>query len=345
MKNVATANTSSVKFRYDVSRELLGKEPVQTNGTASKWRLEGLLSHDIEAYFGNLTKKNQEFIYKSKFTSYAGDPTSFLKEIDRHDKVEFLVLSYLGKMSNSLQSPYMNPDLSTLAFLNRLNTFAHTAESIIGKKTRIVVAAENKSFDLSIFSLDKSASAKTLSQTHKLIREFNLNNITVEPLEHFLRGDYYDEFERCLSTSRNDTRLQKREDFRHIQDIFYFAYPTNNFKEAVTLYTSKRGKAEIRKWAVETTMRYFAFHDARAKTNFWKSNEEYIRSSVSSRPGVLVFQYGPGRVSPFQGVSTIEGGNISTEYFLDIVGGYGKANLSMIRYKGMPFYFDINNKK
>ncbi len=348
MKNVATSNTSSAKFRHSISKTLLGKDINMHKYNVSRLEIADLLESDIEAYFGKDQEDLESFLCKGRFTSYDGKFSGFMEQLDGRDRLEFLMLSYLGKMNNRLRVSHTNPDLSTLAFLNRINTFAKVMKSLTGKATKVTIAAENHAFDISIFSLGKSTSAKLETQTLKLLGEFKLSNIAIEPLETFLGGDdYYDEFERNLDAQRGDRKLLKSSGFRRLSSIFYYTYPTKDFKNAVRMYTSRAGKSEISQWAKEAALRYIAFHEARAKTGFWEKNGRYIRSSVSSRPGILVFQYGPGRVSPFQGVSTLKNGTISTENFSDLIYGcrLKKADFNVSCYDSMPFYFDMDIRK
>lgn len=344
MKNVATSNTSAASARHGIDLSLLDRDIDFEDSDASRGEIAEFLENDIRGYFSGRPTSLEELIFTGSFASYDGKRQEVLSLLEERESVRFLVLSYLGKMQSALKSPYRNPDLSSIAFLNRLDFFAKTAEEISGKTVSVTVAAENRAFDVSIFRTGEDSSEEMLGLTRGLLHDFGLENVKAEPLEKFLGGDaYYKEFEAELERERADMESLNSVSFRHVFDIFYTLYPTRTFSDAVAVYASDANVGAISDWATESTLRYSAFHEARAKTDFWGSNPEYIRSSVSSRPGVLVFQYGPGRVSPFNGVSVIKGDGIGTEYFSDLVGDKpaGTAKFRRLRYKNLPFCFDM----
>ncbi len=343
MENVATSNTSAAEGRHAIDASLLDREIVFEDSPVSRDRIREILEEDTRRYFDGNFRSLDDLIFSGGFTSYDGKHEDLLASLKNRESMHFLMLSYLGKMQNALRAPYRNPDLSSIAFLNRLDFFAKKAEALTGKDTSITVAAENKAFDVSIFRTGNDTSEQMLERTKSLIRDFGLTRVRVEPLEKFLGGkEYYSEFEAELERERANMELRKSGGFRHIYNIFYMLYPTRTFEESVRLYTSKPGASEIAKWTEESALRYSAFHEARAKMGFWEKNTDYIRSSVSSRPNVMVFQYGPGRVSPFNGVSALDSARIGTEYFSDLVGDRdpGKAIFRRLVYNGLPFLFD-----
>ena len=343
MENVATAQTSAAHSRHGIDVSLLDREIEFEDADISKGRIKEILDKDIHSYFHGDFASLEDLIFSGGFTSYEGKRADLIAALEDRESLHFLVLSYLGKMQNALRTPYRTPDLSSIAFLNRLDFFARTAEKITGKDTSVTIAAENKAFETSIFRTSHDFSEQMIESTQGLIKDFGLTKVRVEPLEKFLGGEeYYKEFEDELELERANGKLRNSSGFRHIYDIFYMLYPTGTFEESVRLYTSESGAAEIAEWTTESALRYSAFHEARAKTDFWGRNRDYIRSSVSSRPNVLVFQYGPGRVSPFNGVSTLDSMRIGTEYFSDLVGDspVGKVVFSRLKYNGLPFIFD-----
>lgn len=348
MKNVATSNTSAAPFRHRIDKGLLEKEINFVDRRLDRDDVAGMLEEDLRGYFPNPAATLDELLFTGGFTSYEGDRAKLLADLEKRGSMHFLVLSYLGKMQSALKSPHRNPDLSSIAFLNRLNYFAKTAERITGIDTKVTIAAENKAFDISIFCTGKDSSETMLEQTRKLMKDFGLDNVRVEPLEKFLGGDaYYEEFESELKKEKSDPENVKSENFRHVFDIFYTLYPVSAFEDGVKLYTSDTESAKISEWTTESVLRYSAFHEARAKRDFWGGNPQYVRSSVSSRPNVLVFQYGPGRVSPFNGVSTINGKEIGTEYFSDLVSdtSAGTAEFTRLTYENKPFCFDTGEQQ
>jgi hypothetical protein len=343
MENVATAQTSAAHSRHGIDASLLDRRIEFEDGEVSKEKIKEILDNDIRGYFHGDFASLEDLIFSGGFASYEGKRAELLATLEDRESLHFLVLSYLGKMQNALRTPYRTPDLSSIAFLNRLDFFAKTAGEITGKDTSVTIAAENKAFETSIFRTGRDLSEQMIESTRGFIRDFGLTKVRVEPLEKFLGGEeYYREFEEELELERADSELRNSSGFRHIYDIFYMLYPTETFEESVRLYTSKSGAAEIAEWTTESALRYSAFHEARAKTDFWGRNRDYIRSSVSSRPNVLVFQYGPGRVSPFNGVSTMDSMRIGTEYFSDLVGdsSLGKVVFSRLKYNGLPFVFN-----
>ncbi len=343
MENVATAQTSAAHGRHGIDASLLERDIEFEDGEVSENRIKEILDHDVRSYFHGNFASLKDLISPGGFASYDGKGTDLLAALEDRESLHFLVLSYLGKMQNALRAPYRNPDLSSIAFLNRLDFFARTVEKITGKDTSVTIAAENKAFDISIFRTGHDFSEQMIESTRSLIRDFGLTKVRVEPLEKFLGGkEYYREFEAELELERADDKLKDSSGFRHIYEIFYMLYPTRTFEESVKLYTSESGAAEIAEWTTESALRYSAFHEARAKTDFWGRNGDYIRSSVSSRPNVLVFQYGPGRVSPFNGVSTLDSMKVGTEYFSDLVGdsASGKVVFRRLKHNGLPFIFD-----
>ncbi|MEM3839507.1 MAG: hypothetical protein QXF01_02950, partial [Candidatus Micrarchaeaceae archaeon] len=119
-------------------------------------RIRQLLNGDLRMMFKKEYADARDLILHCGFTSYVGNVDSLFAEMESRKRNDFLFLTYLGKMRNALRTAYTNCDLSNLAFLSRLNRFAELLHEASGKSSKIMVAAENKTFDNEIFVFGKS---------------------------------------------------------------------------------------------------------------------------------------------------------------------------------------------
>ncbi len=341
MKVTAVSKASGVSYRHAPNKSILKKKVHFSKGSIGKRQVQELLDNDARRIFKKRCKTVEELITKCGFTRYIGDVSKLIDEIDSRKRADFLLLTYLGKMRNVLRTAYTNCDLSNLIFLNRLNTFAKMLQDVSGKPSKVVVSAENRSFDYEIFRFGGSNCTRLIKQARNLASDFGMKNIEIRPLEDFLAGkEYRNAFFRLVGEIKSRKEARKSEEFRVLSNVFINATSATSLKKAVAEYVER--PARVRKYAEECAFRYMAFHRARDLTNFWGENKEFIRSTVSTRNAVLTFKYEIGRLAPFQGMSVYSRG-VGTEFLNDIIYAIDadEVTLPLLHYRNAPFLLDV----
>jgi hypothetical protein len=343
MKLVAVSKASGVTYRNTVSASILKKRLRLKKGTLDKAGVKKLLDQDLAHIFSRDYKDEKDLILNSGFTTYIGSTKRLFDEIGSRKRSDFLLLTYLGKMRNALRTTYTSCDLSNLIFLNRLNRFALLLQELGGKPAKIMVAGENRTFDHDIFRFGSSRSAGIIRQARDLAGEFRMKNIEIRPLETFIGGRRYrNAFIESLGELRSQKKTRSSDEFKTLFKVFWNATSPPSLNEAVVAYTGSSRLAAKKRDAEESAFRYMAFQKARSETDFWGRNGRFMRSTVSTRDGVLTFKYEIGRLAPFQGMS-IYNKKVGTEFLYDILCAVkGRdVTLNMLYYHGFPFLTDL----
>ncbi|BCS91187.1 MAG: hypothetical protein ARM1_0644 [Candidatus Micrarchaeota archaeon] len=305
-------------FRYEFEESVADAKIEFEYEELDKEKVDKILESDIKRIFKS-EPKNIEELMRNRFVEFEGDIKRLEEDLTKRDKLRFMLLLYIGKSGNPIETPFNNIDLSWLALLNRLNKFASFAEQITGKESRLVIAYENEFFDANVLRKPFDNSKRALDTTAKLIKEFNMNHIELLNLKGLLDNleGFNEEFSRLVDEYRNNLESFKNtEEFKESYKTLYYDYNTSSFSEAVKLYASR--SKSIEDWAVESTIRYLAFIKGRANTGFWNKYKDYVRSTVSKKNNVITFNYHFGGVTLVHGV-TIYRRSIRLEYFYDIV--------------------------
>ena len=338
----AVSKASGVPYRYKIGRGILKKKVHFRKYDLDKDSIRGFLERDIGRIFNRRYKDERDLILNSGFTIYIGDKSRLFDDLESRKSADFLLLTYLGKMRNPLRANYNNVDLSNLIFVNRLNNFARLLQEVGGKRSKVMIAGENKTFDYDMFRFGSSRSAEIIGQTRRLAVEFGMKNVEIQPLEKFLGGSAYrNSFEESLDVLRRDAEVRNSKEFKTLFKVFKAATAPAPLREAVALYTTPSRSAEIDEAATESSLRYLAFQKARHETDFWGINKKFIRSTVSVRKEVITFKYEVGRLAPFQGISVLDG-EVGTEFFYDVLCSIRGNNVTLPigYYHKMPFLLD-----
>ncbi|MDE1851274.1 MAG: hypothetical protein KGH69_01115 [Candidatus Micrarchaeota archaeon] len=349
MKTGIMPKASSMPFRFGWSDAVLSKRISFKRRSVSKDALKRMIAKDAKSRIRTDFKSTEQFIKGNGFARYDGDVKRYAEYLESMPRNDFLVVTYIGKIQNNLKVEFKNPDLSTLAYLNRLDSFAKALQGFTGRRTRIRLAMENDVFDSSIFiGVKPSHTRRMMDGTRKFASEFGLKNVECVPLSSVIGGKAYKKAfgEYVDHWTRHWDELRKVKNFESMFYTPFTSYPTQTFEEAVRLYTTSKGLKKVKDWTKRSVIRYSAFHDARTKTDFWnlKQNRGYIRSTVSGRPEVLSFDYSMGRIAALHGMAATNKGRLDTEYFYDIVRANrsNNVNLDVWHYKGVPFYTDVS---
>ncbi len=337
-KKLAIIPRASVtSFKGRVKRSIADKHIMVVKKAVGKREIQRILDTDARRMVksGNTLRS---FLETNKVARYNGSVGEFAGMLKGRKTLDFLMVTYMGKMYNNLKSDFKNPDLSNLVFVNRVNAFARKLHELTGKKVQVTIATENGLFDRDVLRIKRPLYRKQLAQLQKLMDDFGIEYVRLRPLDEFVGSRYQGAFRRSVSRLNKDRgALPASADFRPVFETFYSSYPSDTFREAVGNYTDSKTQERIEKWTLDALVRYMSFHAARSETDFWGINKGYIRCSVSNRKGVLVFEYGVGRMSPLHGMAVYRKNGVFTEHFYDVVNALPEGKpLTVWIYKDMP---------
>ena len=328
-------DSSVLPFRHALDPDLLLNKVNPEHHDTDIDEFASLIKKDTRETFPLRYDRAEDLISKGTFASYEGDIDGLVSGFRSREQLDFLILIYLGRTQNKLKAQNSSTDLSMIIFFSRLSTLCSELERITSKEAKITVAVENTFFERNIFrsNVDPEIEMRNVRQ---LLSDFEIKRICFEPVQKFLGEDYMDSFKNNLEIlKRKESELKADPSFNKMFGLFYGSYPTKSFDEALSLYSSGTNP-EISEWAMESTIRYMAFFNARDETDFWGRNSNFIRSTDSNRKGVLSFRFSVGRLSPTQGTSTVNKEGIGTEYYYDIVKTSSMKNdtINFLCYKG-----------
>jgi hypothetical protein len=350
MKNMgAIPKASTLSFRYGISTGATKAGINMKRSDISKERIAHILKKDAEEFVGSGYADAADLITNGRFAKYNGNINHFLAGISQRKKLDLLLVIAIGKIDNNLKCEFKRPDLVNLIFFSRLNAFAGQLEKLTGKKVSVAIAIENTFFDKHVLRVpDPMYTRTTTVSSKRMVSDFGLKHLHLYPIDRFLSGKKYlrDFYSSVSSLDKKKASIRGLSEFKTFYRVFYESYPTTTFEEAVRLYTTPTSKKAIAEWAADSTIRYISFFRARDEMDFWGTNGEYVRTSVSPRKGVLQFEYGVGRMSPLHGMATYNNGKISTERFYDVVMAlHKKGRMPVWYYNGAPFCADISGIK
>lgn len=343
----ATIVPDFMSFRHRLRKGLAGYRQKMGRREISKAELQRILDNDSRLIFGKGAKSTRQFLEHCRFLKFEGDMGELVERIDAEKRPNFIFLAYLGKAQNHIRSPYTNPDISVLAFLNRLNGFAERLSKLAGKEVLVTIAIENFYYDKNILKIRNSTAGRSIPKVMELAKEFKLDKIRFKRLEEMLRIKGWEEtFEETITQVKNrnrGTNLEKA--YPDAFNILYYLVPTGSFAEAVREYTSSSGMKRRKAITTEGVLRYLAFCDARNKVGFWDANSGYIRSTLSFKPGVPTFNYFIGRLPPLHGTGVLNRGKVGTEYYYDVAEDLAsgkRKSASLLYYKKAPFGIELS---
>ena len=328
-------DSSVLPFRHQLDASLLSNKANLERYDTGIDEFASLIEKDTKRVFPFKYDRPEDLISKGTFASYEGDVNAFVSGFRNRERLGFLILIYLGRTQNKLKAQNSSTDLSMIIFFSRLSMLCSELERMTSKEAKITVAVENTFFERNIFRSTADPEAE-IRNIRRLLSDFEIKRICFEPVQKFLGEGYIDSFNNNLEAlKRRESELKADSNFNKMFSLFYGSYPTKSFDEALSLYSAGTNP-EISEWALESTIRYMAFFNARDETDFWGRNSDFIRSTDSNRKGVLSFRFSIGRLSPTQGTSTTNKGEIGTEYYYDIVKASSMKNetINFLCYKG-----------
>jgi len=340
IKNRLIPNSTPLRHKLDAS---LSRRPlIIENRTVEEATIKKLLEEDAGEIVNNQNTELKGFMKSNSFAQFGGDIEDFISDVEKRSKLDFLMAGYVGKAFNHLESPYLNIDLSSLAFMNRLNTFAVKVEMLTGKPAKVVIATENGLFDKYVLGTNIDKSLNMVVQAKRIIKRFGFEKIEFKPFSSLLPKNFEKIVDKELQKLSDEKLTKRSEEINDVSKVLFLSFPTKSFRQAIKLYTDKKELKKIDQWTFRASLGYLAFTRARHNCGFWeKYRNKYIESSVSPKSNIVNFRYHVGRVTPPHGVAVIQQGSIITERFYDLVKSCQthKKRPVLYRFNNIPFFF------
>ncbi len=280
--------------------------------------------------------------------------------IKKKKPIEFTILGLPFKAPNPLKTTRRKPDLAELGFILKLLDISRLIFKIYKPGARFIILTEGTAF-YDFFKVSKKEAMNHYKYLNRFIEELGIsNNIKLEQLTKitFNFSKFRKKYEQNLrKTSREFTEGNKmiRKKITGVLPTLFTSINSraHSLKDLLDIYNPeikdeelpiklRKIRSNLYKSALETGLKYYAFHKTRYDTNFMEETFPFtIRCTLTPKPGSLgIFAINKEtKLFPHHGVGVLtRTGKITVKYEADIK-RRGNYKAIYIFNEKTPFYY------